>query len=369
MARFSKAKKVKKKGPKGKKARAKAKLERQWGEEATETAPQRKGKSRILAQQRKEVQEENPSSSEEGNNSFFNSDSDSDDDDESMEDRKDDRDDDDDGTKAFSSLLQTIQKKTNKTTRGSQSDESESEDEDMGEEEDVDGMSEESDHEESHKETTFLLPVDPFTERFVQSSSTPVDVPEKPKMEKMDVTKFGLPHDAELDLQITKSVLRPIVASSSSPPLWKDMATAFLSNIRPGLQDRWKITHRKPLDKNQRLLLPFLSSYADILWADSNKSSTEQISALHILQHVLTSRSRIQRNNKRLKEEQDATIRDQGFTRPTVLILLPTRGTCYTFVKEYLLPLIGDNPAVEKLERFDTEYGKLDMENNLDDDA
>jgi hypothetical protein len=51
MGRFAssagKKDKKKNKGPKGKKARAKAKLERQWGEEPTAPTPLRPGKSRL----------------------------------------------------------------------------------------------------------------------------------------------------------------------------------------------------------------------------------------------------------------------------------------------------------------------------------
>ena len=45
----------KKKGPKGKRARAKAKLERQWGEESNETSTKRVGRSRLLARKEKEA--------------------------------------------------------------------------------------------------------------------------------------------------------------------------------------------------------------------------------------------------------------------------------------------------------------------------
>jgi U3 small nucleolar RNA-associated protein 25 len=146
-----------------------------------------------------------------------------------------------------------------------------------------------------------------------------------------------------------------------------------------------------------------LASYADVfLPADDNNnvaapddesssssSQTQQALALHILNHVLTTRTRIFKHNRKLlqleKKSGDETnadspdhdlsssttwTRDQGFTRPTVLVLLPTGGTCYTFVKT-LLSLLSGNTAtndsktatsntlgtVDNLERFETEYG------------
>lgn len=101
-----------------------------------------------------------------------------------------------------------------------------------------------------------------------------------------------------------------------------------------------------------------------------------QIYLLHVLNHVLTSRSRVQRHNRQLKElaaeaqdsdddekaaEQmdtdNSRFRDQGFTRPTVLVLLPTRGTCHKFVHD-LLEMTGSDNTGPHVERFDVEFGK-----------
>lgn len=95
---------------------------------------------------------------------------------------------------------------------------------------------------------------------------------------------------------------------------------------------------------------------------------------LHLLNHVLTSRSRIQRHNQQLKELEKAIsdddnteedidssdkFRDQGFTRPTVLVLLPTRSTCYQFVQD-LFKLTGQTMENDQInERFEGEYGNV----------
>lgn len=101
----------------------------------------------------------------------------------------------------------------------------------------------------------------------------------------------------------------------------------------------------------------------------------------------MTSRSRIQRHNRQLKESEDKVsqeddddsesthkidtdrFRDQGFTRPTVLILLPNRGTCHNLVRG-LLKMVGvdtaDNPHVE---RFDGEFGPINEKSDDEDDT
>jgi U3 small nucleolar RNA-associated protein 25 len=106
---------------------------------------------------------------------------------------------------------------------------------------------------------------------------------------------------------------------------------------------------------------------------------------MHILNHVLTSRTRVQRHNRRIKEltnnadnddstngalddEGDDKWRDQGYTRPKVLILLPTRGACWSFMKQ-TIQLLGDAAIVDNEDRFDKEFGPLDLyEENNDDE-
>ncbi len=109
---------------------------------------------------------------------------------------------------------------------------------------------------------------------------------------------------------------------------------------------------------------------------------------MHVLDHVITSRTRVQRHNRRIKEltasaesetanpddstdlldEGDDRWRDQGYTRPKVLVLFPTRGTCWIFVKQ-MIQLLGDAAMVDNLDRFDDEYGPPSMsEDGSDDD-
>ena len=105
----------------------------------------------------------------------------------------------------------------------------------------------------------------------------------------------------------------------------------------------------------------------------------QRIYLLHILNHILTTHSRIQRHNRQLKEqeasrddkhnhesmedaEDDERFRDQGFTRPSVLVLLPTRQLCHRFVHN-LTALTGTEMEEEHLARFERDYGTAVDEN------
>jgi len=121
-----------------------------------------------------------------------------------------------------------------------------------------------------------------------------------------------------------------------------------------------------------------------------HREQASNMAVLHMINHVLTSRGRIQRHNRKLKvmteaegnnidendikmkedddedEDEDEVFKDQGYTRPTVLVLLPTRGACYAFVQRVIQMVDGDVPK-EYLERFDREYGapEDDEEDNV----
>jgi U3 small nucleolar RNA-associated protein 25 len=107
---------------------------------------------------------------------------------------------------------------------------------------------------------------------------------------------------------------------------------------------------------------------------------------MHVLNHVLTSRSRVQKHNRRIKQLTEGSLtsenndlvddgddqwRDQGYTRPKVLLLFPTRGTCWVFVKK-MIELLGDSAILEMEDRFDTEFGPIkrqEQEGNNDDEV
>jgi U3 small nucleolar RNA-associated protein 25 len=363
----------KKKGPKGKKARAKAKLERQWGEQPSQEVELRKGKSRLLKETTKQPttkqpertvspppQEEQPTRVHD----FSDVEAESD----------------DDGRKAFSSLLDNIQRKTGVVDHDS--DDSENDENDSIQRDAI--MKDKPDSDSDEEDVDDLtLSYDPYTERFGRA-----DLPEvSHEKVKFDMTRYSLPVDPNLEVQHTDKLADDLIArtihssiddSASGFVHWKSLALAFQKTVRDSLRKRWEKLHsrRIPLDQHQTLLTPFMFSYSDVSWmtadAKEERDSTEALAALHVMNHVMTSRVRILRHNKQIKEleedgratadEKEDLFRDQGFARPTVLILLPTRGCCYSFLKNHLLPLLGDSPSVEKMDRFEAEYGKPELE-------
>ncbi|KAI1041763.1 hypothetical protein LB505_010235 [Fusarium chuoi] len=132
-----------------------------------------------------------------------------------------------------------------------------------------------------------------------------------------------------------------------------------------GLQLKQKLRETSSLkigdfDALQRNLGPLIFNYNDVLFCDRtvrNSDSLRELACLHALNHVFKTRDRVIKNNYKLaKEGQDADLelRDQGFTRPKVLFLLPTRNSALRMVN--MIRDICEPDQQENRKRFDDGY-------------
>ena len=125
----------------------------------------------------------------------------------------------------------------------------------------------------------------------------------------------------------------------------------------------------------QRLLSPALFRYQDILMSArswSNSGQMLELVALHAMSHIsklvfdacrfiyiCRTRSLIMKNNVNIakavdSEENPPECRDQGYTRPKVLVLLPYKNTAYTFI--HALYTASSCKSFEGKSRFETEF-------------
>lgn len=86
-------------------------------------------------------------------------------------------------------------------------------------------------------------------------------------------------------------------------------------------------------------LLNLVANYHDLLYARMDFDSHDSfraVTSLHAMNHINKTRQRILKDNEALAANSDNTdreTRDQGFTRPKVLILVPFRNSALEWMK------------------------------------
>ena len=132
--------------------------------------------------------------------------------------------------------------------------------------------------------------------------------------------------------------LKDPVVSDSAP----DMGLGSYSSAKDlTLKQRLKGSAERilpPFDELTGSLAFSIFHYQDILFPKrtlGNKETLRKLTCLHILNHVFKTRDTVIKNNTRLGKEdalEDIEYRDQGFTRPKVLVILPTRHSCVEYI-------------------------------------
>ncbi|KAJ4306193.1 rRNA-binding ribosome biosynthesis protein utp25 [Collariella sp. IMI 366227] len=123
-------------------------------------------------------------------------------------------------------------------------------------------------------------------------------------------------------------------------------------------------------DEVEQTIAPLLFNYQDLLHCNRTPASSDSVrrmAGLHALNHIFKTRDRVVKNNARLSRSdgtEDLELRDQGFTRPKVLMILPTRQSCVKMVD--MIVSICDPDQQEHRKRF--EDGYVDKQARFSDD-
>ncbi|KAL1879904.1 hypothetical protein VTK73DRAFT_6716 [Phialemonium thermophilum] len=113
------------------------------------------------------------------------------------------------------------------------------------------------------------------------------------------------------------------------------------------------------------IIAPLIFNHSDVLFCErtlANSGNLRWMSCLHALNHVYKTRDRVIKNNGKLAKatgDDELELRDQGFTRPKVLFILPTRQSCVKMVN--MLCRICRPDQQENRSRFDASYVEKDQ--------
>ncbi|KAI9139410.1 digestive organ expansion factor [Paraphysoderma sedebokerense] len=110
-----------------------------------------------------------------------------------------------------------------------------------------------------------------------------------------------------------------------------------------------------------KALFEVMMQYQDLIFTNrcwTNSLSIQETYCLHALNHVFKTRSQILKHNAKFSSNEGddmIEIRDQGFTRPKVLLLLPFRNTAFDVINTILS--LSSVDQVENKKRFSDEFG------------
>lgn len=103
----------------------------------------------------------------------------------------------------------------------------------------------------------------------------------------------------------------------------------------------------------QRELFSIINNYQDLYYPERTFSNADQIRfvyCLHIINHVLKTRTKILHHNAKITKSKCANMteipdeyRDQGLVRPKILIIVPFKHSCLKIVELLISILIGED--------------------------
>lgn len=224
----------------------------------------------------------------------------------------------------------------------------------------------------AHKETDY------YKQHMDANISEHVNTLEKAKLQKRYNINWTMIDELRYSnrVEIQKSYVpqKPLSKSTSNEELH------IVNHVRKTLVDNWIDINKghckdglfSPL---QREIFTLINSYNDVNHVNMNAVGSNleimKVYCLHIANHLLRCRAKVLSHTAKLKQmtpeqQEHADYRDQGITRPRILILVPFRSTALQIV-DILLKMFqrGSKFQVGYRKRFYKEFGSEDQDTSI----
>jgi len=228
-----------------------------------------------------------------------------------------------DGTKVSARVDSNEQKVVDAPDNGGDGRELEEE----GEEEDQEGhVLEEADSDSGDEERAVLQ--DPFDKHYVSVTEQELAAVVQGENESKGQTTTSI-----IGPEIRKTAIFRTGSMAGRPALKSSREMHLKRRVAEGGIRLWP-----SLTVEERDLATSVFNYVDVLNGCrrlQNATRLRELCCLHALNHVFKTRDRVLKNNAKVSQQgpEGVECRDQGFTRPKVLIIVPTKQACVRFVE------------------------------------
>ncbi|RUS87100.1 hypothetical protein EGW08_005176 [Elysia chlorotica] len=236
--------------------------------------------------------------------------------------------------------------------------------------------SDESGDEMEHDNETFLKESDPFTKHFEHDRDMATLFQSNKLKWNKHQSKIPVLGDSLVMFKYPEELVKPETCTDLMKQHVKKKICSQAAETNSKLANV-SLKHGDALTALQKQLFSIFNAYQDIYYPKQTCANTEEIRVvycMHALNHVLKTRARIIAHNFKIKQQnpnadEDVEYRDQGLTRPKVLIVVPYRDRALKVVNMLISLLLGSEQAnVSNLKRFEGEYSELE-ESGLADKA
>ena len=256
---------------------------------------------------------------------------------------------------------------------------SEDDEDDLGEEEEVEEVEQElpdTDAEDIEKET-ISQNTDPFAAHFEvyvdQSLITSIHTKDNWKDTSVKMPVLGDLQVTTLDVEEEKNPGQNLIDKDEEDSRLKEEQRKLIVSIPdPKVKSQFHLKQKlhqeaEDLSSFEEELLGVVSQYKDFLFTNRSQKNADEIRkvyTLHALNHILKTQTKILNNNAKheARGDGDEKLRDQGFARPKVVIVVPFKESCRCIVELLIKIFASENQkgCVANRKRFNEDYVKVE---------